>query len=364
MRDIGILTFYPSEVAKLIGKHYFVNKDKALGEFLSRQRWCDEILQEILVASKSREQVIESLPETIKKQISLTVEKTTTASNDEIIKQINEFNNISNKLFIEDAVKKLEVSEAIILSTTIDEIFAIIPKQIISAKASKKIKILQTDHYISIPNKIVKLKEIIQEDIRIQNPIIEVAIKKITRKIKIGVDKEQAIIEEISDPIIKNAIQDTPEVKLSTESIQIKRGVAMEQSILNTSEQIFKQPNIDRNTKLVCMIEDAEYPFILFGRIDAKNMDGTINEVKTRKSDKKQSVPNYDIIQLRCYMRMNNKSNGDITEHFPNTTIRRTQYIWDDYEWEIIQNSLIELIQRIEQLSDIEIIQLVKNSRF
>jgi hypothetical protein len=82
---------------------------------------------------------------------------------------------------------------------------------------------------------------------------------------------------------------------------------------------------------------------VIAGRTDGLQGEDTVIETKTRRRFWK-SPPEYDIIQLRCYMKLTNRKLGVLNECFPDGSNRVTNIEWSDSVWSEIENKLITYI--------------------
>lgn len=68
--------------------------------------------------------------------------------------------------------------------------------------------------------------------------------------------------------------------------------------------------------------------------------DDVVYEIKNRIRPsavcKRYPPPEYDVIQLRCYMFLMGKKDGILVEEFTDGLDRKTQYTWDDQCWDDI----------------------------
>jgi len=77
-------------------------------------------------------------------------------------------------------------------------------------------------------------------------------------------------------------------------------------------------------------------------------------EVKNRESAKvwNGGTPEYDIIQLRVYMRAL-KCDGELVEHYKKTgETRRTMFSDNDEEWDEIEEALMCAVEELQELSN------------
>ena len=144
----------------------------------------------------------------------------------------------------------------------------------------------------------------------------------------------------------KKVIQRTPNMspEMATQllsdargEVAKKRGLQNEDKILNTYEADRKVTVTERNTRMLRM--ETEH-FILVGRTDGFVAD--LNRVVDSKDRTTywKTVPVYDEIQLRVYMRMMDAKDSELIEKFPNGTKRNTVFVNDESEWADIEASL------------------------
>ena len=136
---------------------------------------------------------------------------------------------------------------------------------------------------------------------------------------------------------------DTSPVVLQALSLAVKeRGTRIEEESTNKLEASSGLTIHSRNAR--CYI----YPIpstniVIAGRSDGLQGDDTVVETKTRRRFWK-SPPEYDLIQLRCYMKLTNRQFGILNECFPDGTSRATKIEWSDTVWSEIENKLITYI--------------------
>jgi hypothetical protein len=181
--------------------------------------------------------------------------------------------------------------------------------------------------------------------------------------------------KDASESLLKSALDgaDAPvEFKAAAERIQ-KKETTIEKEIKKLQETVVvdlmsKEIQKQRGTRMESVVEDAhaaatgkevsnrgdrayfECPeYTLFGYIDGMQ-DGAILETKNRKRFWKEP-PSYDLIQLRCYMKMKGEIDGVLLECFPGNSKRETRLIWNDSEWEKIHNGLCVVSSEIGNLT-------------
>jgi hypothetical protein len=99
-----------------------------------------------------------------------------------------------------------------------------------------------------------------------------------------------------------------------------------------------------RNTK--CYIfEGTNYK--LCGRVDGLTQDSIV-ETKTRRRFWKEA-PAYDLIQLRCYLRLTNRKMGTLNEVFPDNTQRATSINWDEREWNLLDQKIVNALETLKR---------------
>ncbi len=127
--------------------------------------------------------------------------------------------------------------------------------------------------------------------------------------------------------------------------IQKQRGtklesVAEDKHAVDTGKAVFDRGGSAR-------FECSEY--IICGYIDGMQ-DGCVVETKNRKR-MWGAPPNYDLIQLRCYMKMRGEIDGLLLESFPDGTTRKTKLSWDLDEWDAIHTNLVAVADEITSMS-------------
>jgi hypothetical protein len=140
----------------------------------------------------------------------------------------------------------------------------------------------------------------------------------------------------------KGQTDDSP-VVLHALSLAVKeRGTRIEEVSTNKLEASTGIPIHSRNAKCyVYSIPSSN--IVIAGRTDGLQGDDTVVETKTRRRFWK-SPPEYDIIQLRCYMKLSNRKVGILNECFPDGSNRVTKIEWSDSVWSEIENKLITYI--------------------
>ena len=160
---------------------------------------------------------------------------------------------------------------------------------------------------------------------------LEENIKVYERKVK---EITSAKGEKDSSPVVLHALglavkeRGTRIEEQSTNKLEVSTGVAIH----------------SRNAKCyVYAIPSSN--IVIAGRTDGLQGEDTVIETKTRRRFWK-SPPEYDIIQLRCYMKLTNRKLGILNECFPDGSNRVTKIEWSDSIWSEIENGLIEKVGR------------------
>ena len=160
---------------------------------------------------------------------------------------------------------------------------------------------------------------------------LEENIKVYERKVK---DITSAKGEKNDSPVVLHAL-----------SLAVKeRGTRIEEQSTNKLEISTGVAIHSRNAKCyVYAIPSSN--IVIAGRTDGLQGEDTVIETKTRRRFWK-SPPEYDIIQLRCYMKLTNRKLGVLNECFPDGSNRVTKIEWSDSIWSEIENGLIEKVGR------------------
>ena len=136
---------------------------------------------------------------------------------------------------------------------------------------------------------------------------------------------------------------DTSPVVLHALSLAVKeRGTRIEEESTNKLEASTGVQIHSRNAQ--CYIYSIPGSnVVIAGRTDGLQGDDTVVETKTRRRFWK-SPPEYDLIQLRCYMKLTNRKVGILNECFPDGSNRVTKIEWSDSVWSDIEGKLSTII--------------------
>jgi hypothetical protein len=123
-----------------------------------------------------------------------------------------------------------------------------------------------------------------------------------------------------------------------------QRGLLNEDAILNTYETAREVKVTERNTKT---IKKDFGTFKLVGRCDG--YVASENRIVDSKDRTRvwPSVPIYDEIQLRCYMKMYGATESELIERFPNGETRHTKYSADPTVWASLESSIVRAVEKL-----------------
>jgi hypothetical protein len=126
-----------------------------------------------------------------------------------------------------------------------------------------------------------------------------------------------------------------------------QRGLNNENTILDQYEVRRDVKVTERNTKT---IKKDFGSFVLVGRCDGYvAAERRIVDSKDR-TRVWPTVPIYDEIQLRCYMKLYDAAEAELIERFPNGTTRHTKYLADDGIWAGLEDSLRRAVERLSMV--------------
>jgi len=143
------------------------------------------------------------------------------------------------------------------------------------------------------------------------------------------------------------ALESSRTVKVLAQEIQKQRGTKMEAP----TEDRFGVTSRGDPVRYEC----DEYTIV--GYIDGMHNDRVV-ETKNRKRFWKTPPP-YDIIQLRCYMKMKG-ADGILLECFPGHPDRHTRVDRDDGEWETIHDNLVYVSEQLERMDAYEAARIAR----
>ena len=123
-----------------------------------------------------------------------------------------------------------------------------------------------------------------------------------------------------------------------------QRGLNNEEHILNTYEAARDVKVTERNTK---MAKKDFGTFKLIGRCDG--YVASQNRIVDSKDRTRfwETVPIYDEIQLRCYMKMYDADESELIERFPGGDTRHTKYTADTEIWDSLEKSIRRAVEKL-----------------
>lgn len=166
----------------------------------------------------------------------------------------------------------------------------------------------------------------------------------------------QGVLTEVmaqADLVLQMRNRDLPDevrVRLVDEvrgKVSKQRGLNNETAILDQYETQRDVKVTERNTKT---IKKNLGTFTLVGRCDgyvAKERRIVDSKDRTREWP---TVPIYDEIQLRTYMKLYDATEAELIERFPNGTTRHTKYLADEKIWAGLEDSLRRAVERVTML--------------
>ena len=347
--------YWASDVASLIGEHKYRPADKTLLEVLERHpEHCASILNTRKdLGGRTESEVIQCLPTPVREVLDSNIKVAVSSKTDR---------GISDAI---DTLKKAHVDNVIqdTLGGTraIKEDTPVVIKEACSRISTGKTTIKEEAEYISNAIETVKKTDIriIQDTLSGTRAIKEdtpVVIKEACSRISTG---ETTIKEEAEkfDNIVKviEKIESSRECNIIVSEIQKQRGTILENSAEDSYQRDTGKIISERNSSARITCDE----YTLYGKIDG-DQENKVVETKNRKSHNFKHPPIYDIIQLRCYMRMRGNVDGVLLEVFPDGTRRTTDYEWDDNEWKKIHDGLCKVTNRIANMTDQHVVSLAR----
>jgi hypothetical protein len=129
--------------------------------------------------------------------------------------------------------------------------------------------------------------------------------------------------------------------------VSCQRGNQHEAGILNDFEATRSVKVTERNAK---MYRKDFGRYCLIGKIDG--YVATENKVVDSKARTRfwETVPLYDEIQMRVYMRLVGAKEAELIERFPDGTGRTTKYANDEDKWTSLETALDKNVQRLNDI--------------
>lgn len=275
------VTFIPSDVAAVLGKHPYRSKEEAVFKILSaRSEWKPLIASlKQSTGARTEKEIVAAVSEDVKSSLSAAVKTAVQCTND----------------------GDIETTIATFRSQTVQTLL----KDALSGKSD-------------VPSEFKEAAARILAD-------------------KSTPEKESA------------SLQSCRSVDVLTQEIQKRRGTRMEGSVEDTFGGV-----VERHKKVVLDCDE----YCISGFIDGTK-DGKIVETKNRKRVWTHP-PSYDVIQLRCYMRMGGRVGGILLENFPGNKTRVTEFPWNDDEWNDIHEGLCRVAEEIEHVQSSEVERIAR----
>jgi hypothetical protein len=130
-------------------------------------------------------------------------------------------------------------------------------------------------------------------------------------------------------------------------AVNQRRGLANENTILNTYEEDTGREVSQRNTKT---FKKDFGDFKLIGRTDG-HVESLNRIVDSKDRTRKwKTVPIYDEIQLRVYMNMANATDSELVERFPDGTKRNTVFLNDPVRWTLIEDGVRTAVGKMNSI--------------
>jgi hypothetical protein len=263
-------------------------------------------------------------------------------------------NEIFEKLAIDNNLLESEITTFV--SDMLEQVQPTI-KSVCEASSFKEME--QTITIAEDKIKTIAIKDVILK--QLGRPTILNEVIDVHQDVKVHIDKEiekntingstnfNSLISILkNDTKMKEIISENVLVKQACQAVVIERGNILEDKSTNNFEKETGLIVSNRNTK--CYIyENKEHGFKIAGRPDGIIEGKTITETKTRRRFWK-TTPKYDIIQLKCYMKILNMEMGYLNEQFPDGSSRITNITFDSTDWKKIESDIIEAIKQFRLL--------------
>ena len=162
-------------------------------------------------------------------------------------------------------------------------------------------------------------------------------------------DSTEEIVKKIRVQVPRESLKQIQVVSEATSEVVKQRGTIQEEASTNALQTSTGVEIRSRNSK--CYVYHLRRTSALIaGRVDGLQGDDTVVETKTRRRFWK-TPPEYDIIQLRCYMKLTNRRAGILNECFPDGSNRATKIEWSDSIWDEIESQLADTVKEIRNIS-------------
>lgn len=154
----------------------------------------------------------------------------------------------------------------------------------------------------------------------------------------------ESITKKVVDQIPRESLKRVRVVAEAASAVVKKRGTIQEEASTNALQASTGAPVHSRNSQ--CYTYHMRGPdglrAFIAGRVDGLQGNDTVVETKTRRRFW-ANVPEYDIVQLRCYMKLTKRRAGILNERFPNGDSRITNVEWSDAIWADIEAELLKV---------------------
>lgn len=149
----------------------------------------------------------------------------------------------------------------------------------------------------------------------------------------------------------KGICKDSPIVTTAIQELNLKVGTHDETKCIDAYETDKGVDVTHRNTKCyIYKIPNVSFNAVLAGRVDGLTTykgEVAVLENKKRMKSNRYPTPEYDIIQLRCYMKLTSSKYGILNESYPDGTSRQTHIEWDNAIWSTIVSSITDVLSDI-----------------
>uniref|UniRef100_A0A6C0IYB4 YqaJ viral recombinase domain-containing protein n=1 Tax=viral metagenome TaxID=1070528 RepID=A0A6C0IYB4_9ZZZZ len=178
------------------------------------------------------------------------------------------------------------------------------------------------------------------------------SLKEVETKIRqkvINKSLDKNITENTSRTTTQRVLEKMPELKKClanniSQDLRMKRGNVKENQNLDETEKKFNIKIDYRNSKMYekMVHSDLEknYTIFLRGKVDGMNQDCVV-ETKNRTKRLFNRIPDYEKIQLNCYMFMTDKDRSIHIECY-NDSQNSVEYDFDDDLWEECKDKIID----------------------
>lgn len=147
---------------------------------------------------------------------------------------------------------------------------------------------------------------------------------------------------------MKMSVKDRHQLeKCVTSKFNTSLGINKENDAIRSLEESLGEPiNRDQTLYKRCLVKDEWY---LCGRVDGISASGVVVEVKNRVKRLFGKVPNYERIQVLCYMHLLQRQKAVLAECYEGQ-LKHYHLEYDDEEWKKIESGLTDFVQYMETL--------------